>query len=148
MKNLLTTIVLMFTFTMNSQVIKYPIDTVYTFEYPAHMDLEIAQTWNKTKPTGSGFYLDSADRYWVIDTTNLTITIYNESFRIIKYVNNTEEFIIDYCQEDDTDVTRTMWFMVNEFGELMMLYTIQRVNEEDPIPNTGGWSVIKQEGGQ
>lgn len=147
MKNVLTTIVLMFTFTLNSQVIKFPIDTVYTFEYPTHMDIEVAREWNKIQPTGAGTYLDSADRYWVVDTSKLTITIYNEPFQIIDYYNNTKEFIINYCQKYDTDVTRTIWFIENKPDELTMLYTIQRINDQDPIPNQGGWSVIKQEGG-
>lgn len=148
MKNTLTTIVLMFTFTMNSQVIKYPIDTVYKFEYPTHMDIELAREWKKVKPTGSGNYLDSADRYWVVDTSNLTMTIYKESFQIIDYYYNAnQEFIINYCQKYDTEVRRTICFLLNEEHKMMMLYTVERINDQDLIPNHGGWTFINQERG-
>lgn len=146
MKNVLITFILLFNFTMNSQVIKYPIDTVYKFEYPTHMAFDVAREWRKVKPTGSGTYLDSADRFWVVDTSKLTMTIYNEPFQIIDYYcNGKYEFIIDYCQKYDNNVTRTIWFLLNNELDMVMLYTIARINSQDLIPNQGGWSMIKQE---
>jgi hypothetical protein len=110
------------------------------------MDLEVAREWRKVKPTGSGTYLGRADRYWVVDTSKLTMTIYNEPFQIIDYYcNGKYEFIINYCQKYDNDVTRTIWFIQDNELEMMMLFTIKRINSQDLIPNQGGWSMIKQE---
>ena len=152
MKNVLTTIVLMFTFTMNSQVIKYPIDTIYYFEFPPHMDIETARQWNKVDYINSGTFLDTNDLYWVIDLTKGKLTVYGTKYKIKNtYFPDSTIMVLDYKLKGRDKYNRRMMFYKDEYGYEKMLFTIEpktNKKQKNPEPNKGGWGYVKQEGGQ
>jgi len=149
MKNVLTSLLMLFTLSMTSQVIKYPIDTIYYFEYPAHMDIETARQWGKTKSISGGTYEKKRDRYWVVNLKKQTLKIYGTKYQIINYDFTDSKCIrINYCMESDTSVTRRIMFYTDEYKVEKMLFTIEQIDKDSDNPNKGGWAVVKQKKGQ
>ena len=149
MKNVLTTIVLMFTFTMNSQVIKYPIDTIYYFEYPAHMDIETARQWGKTKSISGGTYEKKRDRYWVVNLKKQTLKIYGTKYQITNLLfADSTMLAFEYKVDTDTNIRREIRFYTDEYGVEKMLFIIEQVDKESQTLNRGAWGYFKQKKGR
>jgi hypothetical protein len=152
MKNLLTSLMLLFSISMTSQVIKYPIDTVYYFEFPTHMDIDVARQWNKVTYTNSGTFLDTNDLYWVVDLTKKNLMVYGTKYKIQKtYFPDSKTMVVDYKLKSRDKHNRRIMFYTDEYGYEKMLFTIEpktKKKQKNPEPNKGGWGYVKQEGGK
>lgn len=149
MKNVLTSLLMLFTLSMTSQVIKYPIDTIYYFEFPAHMDIETARQWGKTKSISGGTYEKKRDRYWVVNLKKQTLKIYGVKYQITNFsFPNSNTLIVDYKLDTDTRIKRRIMFYYDEYGVEKMLFTIEQVDKESQTLNTGAWGYVKQKKGR
>jgi hypothetical protein len=152
MKNVLTSLLMLFTLSMTSQVIKYPIDTSYYFEFPSHIDIETARQWNKIKYTHSGTFIDPNHLYWVVDISKRKLTVYGTTYRIKKmYFPDSTTMVLDYKLKGRDKYNRRIMFYTDEYGYEKMLFTLEKRNnnkQKNPKPITGGWGYVKQEGGQ
>jgi hypothetical protein len=149
MKNVLTSLLMLFTLSMTSQVIKYPIDTIYYFEFPAHMDIETARQWGKTKSISGGTYEKKRDLYWIVNLKKQTLKIYGTKYQITNFsFPNSTTLIVEYKLDTDTTINRRIMFYTDEYGYEKMLFTIEQIDKDSDNPNKGGWGYVKQEGGQ